>query len=260
MPRHGFDGAALMPPPLASVPDLDRELDALYDLPLEEFTKARNDLVARLRKAHQSEAAADVRALKKPTVIAWAANRLARDEPKLTAALLEAGERLRETQQRALAGNAKPDEVTEATAAEREAIRGLLTAARRRLGERATSVLLDKLSQTLRAAAVDPAARQLLERGRLTEELQAVGFGPLEAVRPTPPQGDEVARAARERVSALRTEARRLSATADEAERELDDAERAVVARREEAQQKRADASRVAAELAEAEEALRDRR
>jgi hypothetical protein len=249
-----------MAPPLASVPDLDHELDALYDLPLEEFTKARNNLVARLRKAHQSEAAAEVRGLKKPTVVAWAANRLARDEPKLTASLLEAGERLRETQQRALAGNAKQDEVADATAAERETIRGLLTAARRHFGDRATSPLLDKLSQTLRAAAVDPAARLLLEQGRLTEELKAVGFGPLEAVKPATRHGDEVGRAARERVSALRAEARRLSADAQEAEHDVEQAEQALEGLREEAQQKRADAERVAAELAEAEEALRERR
>jgi hypothetical protein len=250
-----------MAPPLASVPDLDRELDALYDLPLEEFTKARNDLAGRLRKAHQSEPAAEVRALKKPTVVAWAANRLARDEPKLTAALLEAGELLRETQQRALAGNAKPEEVSDASAAEREAIRGLLTAARKRFGERATSPLLDKLSQTLRAAAVDPAARLLLERGRLTEELKAIGFGPLEAVKPAARRGgDEVGRAARERVSALRADARRLLAEAQEADRDVHEAQQALEGLREEADQKRAEAERVAAELAEAEESLRDRR
>ncbi|MFL5963174.1 MAG: hypothetical protein ACJ757_09825 [Gaiellaceae bacterium] len=249
-----------MAPPLASVPDVDRELDALYDLPLEEFTKARNDLVGRLRKAHQSEAAAEVRGLKKPTVVAWAANRLARDEPKLTAALLEAGERLRDTQQRALAGNAKQDEVADAAAAEREAIRALLTAARKRFGDRATSALLDKLSQTLRAAAVDAAARPLLERGRLTEELKAVGFGPLEAVKPSARRGDEVARAARERVSTLRAEAKRLSADAQEAEHDVEEAEQMLAGLRREAQQKRAEAERVAAELAEAEEALRDRR
>jgi len=249
-----------MAPPLASVPDLDRELDALYDLPLEDFTKARNDLVGRLRKAHQSEAAAEVRGLKKPTVVAWAANRLAREEPKLTAALLEAGERLLETQQRALGGNAKQEEVADAATAERETIRALLTAARRRFGDRATSALLDKLSQTLRAAAVDTAARPLLEHGRLTEELKAVGFGPLEAVRPTARRGDEVGRAAGERVSALRAEARRLSADAQEAEREAEDAEQALEALREEVQQKRADAARVATELGEAEDALRDRR
>ena len=249
-----------MAPPLASVPDLDRELDALYDLPLEAFTKARNDLVGRLRKAHQSEAAAEVRALKKPTVIAWAANRLARVEPKLTAALLDAGERLRDTQQRALAGNAKQDEVADAASAERETIRALLTAARRHFGDRATSALLDKLSQTLRAAAVDPAARPLLDRGRLTEELLAVGFGPLEAVKPTARRGDEVGRAARERVSGLRAAARRLTADAQEAEREVEEAEQALQALREDVGQKRADAARVANELAEAEDALRDRR
>jgi hypothetical protein len=249
-----------MVPPLASVPNLDRELDALYDLPLEDFTKARNDLAGRLRKAHQSEDAAEVRALKKPTVVAWAANRLARDEPKLTAALLEAGERLRDTQQRALSGNAKQDEVADAASAEREAIRALLTAARRHFGDRATSALLDKLSQTLRAAAVEPTARQLLERGRLTEELKAVGFGPLEAVKPSARRGDEVGRAARERVSSLRAEARRLTADAQEAERDIAEAEQALFALREEATQKRADAERVANELAEAEDALRDRR
>jgi hypothetical protein len=247
-------------PPLASVPDLDRELDALYDLPLEEFTKARNDLAGRLRKAHQSEASDQVRSLKKPAVVAWAANRLARDEPQLTAALLEAGDLLRETQQRALAGNAKPEEVSDASAAEREAIRGLLTAARKRFGDRATSALLDKLSQTLRAAAVDPTARPLLEHGRLTEELKAVGFGPLEAVKPAARRGDEVGRVARERVSALRAEARRLAAEAQAADREAAEAEQALASLREEADDKRAEAERAAAELAEAEEALRDRR
>jgi hypothetical protein len=201
-----------------------------------------------------------VRARKKPSVVAWAANRLARDEPTLTTALLGAGELLRETQQRALAGNARQDEVTDAAAAEREAIRGLLAAARRRLGDRATPALLDKLSQTLRAAAVDTVARPLLERGRLTEELKAVGFGPLEAVKPAPRRGDEVARAARERVATLRAEARRLSADAHEAEREVEAAEQTLEALREDAEQKRADAGRVAGELAEAEDALRDRR
>lgn len=249
-----------MTPPLAAVPDLDAELDALYDLPLESFTKARNDLAARLRKAHQSEAAAEVRALKKPSAVAWAANRLARDDSKQVAALLEAGERLREVQQRALAGNASADDVGDAATAERDAIRTLLTSARKQLGAKATPALLDRLSQTLRAAAVDDEGRALLERGRLTEELKAVGFGPLEAVKPPKRRGDEVARAARERVTALRAEARRLTAAARDAERAADDAASAAEILREEAAQKRAEADEAAAELAEAEEALRVRR
>ena len=51
----------MVTPPLAAVPDLERELDGLYALPLDEFTKARNDLASRLKRAHQGEAAAAIR-------------------------------------------------------------------------------------------------------------------------------------------------------------------------------------------------------
>ena len=122
--------------PLAAVPDLEQELDGLYALPLEEFTKARNDLAARLKQAHQNEAADLVRALKKPSVVAAAANRLAREEPHQVVGLLAAGERLREAQQRALAGDGKAEEVNEAVAAERDALRALL-ASRPRAARRA---------------------------------------------------------------------------------------------------------------------------
>jgi hypothetical protein len=246
--------------PLAAVPDLDAELDALYSLPLEEFTKARNDLASRLKKAHQDDVAAEVRALKKPSAVAWAANSLARGERELVGELLASGERLRETQQRALAGKAGADEVLEASASERDAVRALLAAARTQLGARATPALLDRLGQTLRAAAVDEVARSLLERGRLTDELKAVGFGPLEAVKPTRRRSDEVGRAARERVTALRAEARRLAEEAQDADLAADQAMRASTLLQEEAAQKRAAAERAAAELDEAEEGLRKRR
>jgi hypothetical protein len=247
--------------PLAAVPNLEQELDGLYALPLEEFTKARNDLAARLKKAHQTEAADLVRALKKPSVVAAAANRLAREEPHQVVALLNAGEQLRDAQQRALSGDAKAEEVGEAAAAERDALRALLASARRLLGERSSPALLDRLGQTLRAAAVDDGGRALLERGRLTEELSAVGFGPLEAVKPARRRSsDEVARAARERVSSLRAEARALSSDARAAAEAAEQAHRAAELLAEEAEEKRSEAERAAAELAEAEEALRSRR
>ena len=239
-------------PPLAAVPDLEHELDALYALPLEAFTKARNDLAARLRKAHQEDAAAAVRSLRKPSVVAGAANTLVRAEPKLVAALLAAGAQLREVQQRALAGDAEQRDVNEAAQAERDVIHRLVAAGRELLSNPAA---LDRLAQTLRAAAVDPSARPLLERGRLTEELSAVGFGPLEAVAPKPARrsDDEVRRAARERVNQLRAETRRLDSEAREAES-------AAAALADEAGAKRAEADRAASELAEAEAALRGRK
>jgi hypothetical protein len=246
--------------PLAAVPDLEQELDGLYALPLEEFTQARNSLVSRLKKAHQSDAAATIRALKKPTVVAWSANRLAREDPRQVKALLDAGERLRDAQQQALAGKARPEDVNEAAAAERDAVRALLASARAMLGDRATPAILDRLGQTLRAAAVDEDGRKLLERGRLTEELRAVGFGPLEAVKPARRRGDEVARAARERVATLRAQARALTAEAQAAEEAAAQAAQAAALLADEARQKQADAERAATELAEAEEDLRSRR
>ena len=241
-------------PPLAAVPDLEQELDKLYALSLDEFTKARNDLAARLRKAHQSEASAEVRALKKPNVVAWAANQVARARPDLVSELLDAGERLRDVQQRALGGQASQSEVSDAATREREAVRALVTAARAQLGSRATAPMLDRLSQTFRAAAVDPALAPVLATGRLTEELQAVGFGPLEAVEPKrrEPSIDEK-RAQRDRVKELRAEARRLAQEAKDALRAAHDAERRADELRRVADQKQVEADRAATELADAE-------
>lgn len=248
-------------PPLAAVPDVDRELDALFAKPLEDFTKARNDLATRLRKAHQAEAAAEVRGLKKPTLVAWTANKLARAQPKLVAELVDAGRHLHDVQQRALSGRASSDDVAQAATREREAIRSLLAAARDDLGTRASGNTLERLSQTFRTAAVDPAASSLLLAGRLTEELRAVGFGSLEAVEPRRRADPAAARSAlRARLTELRAEARRLAAEARESDKAAREAERAAAKLREEAGRKAADAEQAAAELAAAEEQLGKKR
>jgi len=248
-------------PPLAAVPDLEHELDELYGRPLEEFTKARNDLAARLKRAHQSDAADAIKALKKPTLAAWAANQLARREPALVRELLDAAAALRDTQQRSLAGRAPVSDVIAAAGKEREAVRALVSAARK-LPPRATAATLDRLSQTLQAAAIDDIGRDLLERGRLTEELHAVGFGPLEAVKTVPAarRRDEVAKAAKQRITALRAAARTLDAEARAAEQAAREAERSARILRDEAAQRRTEADRAAEQLSEAEESLRSRR
>jgi hypothetical protein len=55
---------------------LERELDALYQLPLDQFTSARDELAKRLRTDGQAEQAEQVKALRKPTVAVWLVNRL----------------------------------------------------------------------------------------------------------------------------------------------------------------------------------------
>jgi len=243
-------------PPLASVPDLEQELDELYGRPLEEWTKARNDLATRLRKAHQSAQAETVRGLRKPSVAAWAVNQLARREQGRVAALLDAGARLRAAQEEALRGRGGAADVTAAARGEREAVRDLVAAARTILeeaGNAASQPTLDRISQTLRAAAVDETGREQLARGRLEEELKGVGFGSLTAVKPAArPRKDELKRA-RERVNELRAAARSAGRDAREAEAEADRAAREAESARERARDLRAEAERAATALSDAE-------
>src|SRR5205085_6874781 len=82
------------------------DVGELYGLPLEEFTAARNALAKDLAKAGDKAMAAEVKRLAKPSKTAWALNQLARRQAEDVERLLEAGERLRAAQQRALAGDA----------------------------------------------------------------------------------------------------------------------------------------------------------
>ncbi len=77
----------------------------------------------------------------------------------------------------------KPDGLRRAQESERRALSALVDAGRGIVDGEAT---LRKLEATLRAAAVDPEARDLLERGRLTKEMAPSGFGL--AGMPAPPK------------------------------------------------------------------------
>jgi hypothetical protein len=53
-----------------------RDIDALFQAPLVEFTASRNELAARLKKAGRREEADRVKGLAKPSVSAWVVNQL----------------------------------------------------------------------------------------------------------------------------------------------------------------------------------------
>jgi len=162
-----------VPKPLAVVPALEAELDELYAAPPENFIRARNDLAQRLKQAGQVDIAARVKQLRKPTVPLWAVNQLARRHHDEVRALLDAGDRLRAAQQAALRGEA--EELRTATADERKVLRSLTQRGQELLRETGHSTDPKRIVGTLRAAAVDPAGRELLEQGRLSEDLEARG-------------------------------------------------------------------------------------
>jgi hypothetical protein len=167
-----------------------RAVDRLYGLPLGEFTAARNALVRELQKAGAKDHAEEVRNLRKPAASAWAVNQLARRHPQQIRELIEAGTVLRKAQRDALAG--KKADVREAARAQHALVDDLVDTAREILAEagvRATTAAAQRISSTLRAASSDPAAAKHLRAGRLRDDVEAVGFGPLLHVAPNRAEG-----------------------------------------------------------------------
>jgi hypothetical protein len=223
---------------------LVRETQKLYGLPLSEFTAARNAR-AKALKQDDPELAAAVAALPKPSVAAGALNELVNEDPSEVRALIQSGKRLRQAQEAAVAGK-KGADLNEAIKEHRGALDRVQRDLRRR---KLNAPTVDKATQTLRVASLDPELWQLLERGLLHEDLTASGFGldpgivparPKQkpepaAKKPAPPKPDKAAerrrREARERLrqaKAALAEAEKRARTAQgELERARADLERA---------------------------------
>ena len=93
-----------------------REVERLYGLDLDEFITAR-DATSAAREEGKRDAAAAVKALRKPSNAAWIVNRLSALHPGVVSRLLEAGHALREVQ---LQGGG--EKLRDAIAAERGAL------------------------------------------------------------------------------------------------------------------------------------------
>ena len=245
------------------MPSTEDEIDRLFGLPLDEFTKARNDIARQLERDGDAEGAAAVQALPKPTVPAWTVNQLARHDAAAVRELLDAGEALLKAQERLLSGEEATDSLRKATLEERDAIRALSDRAGTILqtaGRPAPQAMLERVAATLRAAAVDDEGRRLLEAGRLTAELDPAGFGGLAGVPATAssrkpgPRKPSAADKRREREEEqrrrqeLRQRARGLERAARAAEREAEKAETAAEQARRRAEQARVEADSAAKE------------
>jgi hypothetical protein len=155
----------------------DERIDGLYALPRERFTAERNALAAELRAAGHGAAAAEVKALKKPSAAGWAVNQLVRAEPDLVEALLGAGGELRQAHRQAASGRGA-SELRAAAEAERQAIERLLARAPAVLGTAPSPALREAIRNTLHAASSDDVAREMVSAGRVLDEMRAVGLGP----------------------------------------------------------------------------------
>lgn len=226
------------------------EVDRLYELPLGEFTSARNALAKELRDP-------ELRKLKKPSVAAWAVNQLARRRPVDVRRLIRAGEAL-ERAQRDAVGGGDQKRFQQARQDEREAVRKLRSEAADLLradGHPASDATLERVAKTLHAAAATEDGRAAISEGRLTEELEPQGFEafegmtlvPREAGRRTTPKRDNP------KLRKSREEAAEAKQAADDAEARAVEAERAAATARREADRAAARAERLEARARELE-------
>jgi len=140
---------------------LEEIADQLYALPPDEFTGARNQAERELRKAGEREKADKVRAMRKPTAAAGAANRLVREHRPEVVAFLAAAASLRDAQ---FAGKG---DIASAASAQRDAL------------EKLVGVGGEPVRGTLQAAAVDDNTARDLLAARLVREPEPAGFGTL---------------------------------------------------------------------------------
>jgi hypothetical protein len=202
---------------------LEQVAEELYGLPPGEFTEARDALVKRLRADKERELANEVKALRKPTLAAWALNQLVRNRRKDVERLIAAGNKLRAAQEK-LVSSGDRSGFQRAAAKERELVAQLASdaaALAAEAGAGSSQGLEEKLGATLHAAALDDETAAELAAGRVLRERKAVaGFGGIEMApapaRPAPKRArpakadkDEAARRKREQAEqAEQTKAR----------------------------------------------------
>jgi hypothetical protein len=130
-----------------------------------------------------------VAALRKPSVAAWAVNQLVRTQKQAIGELFEAGDALRGAHDAVLAGRGDGSSLRAAVERERASVESLIGAARGLLtsdGHELSPAIIDRVADTLHAAALDDEARGQVRDGRLEHELRHVGLGMVAATGGAP--------------------------------------------------------------------------
>lgn len=153
-------------------------IDALYRGPAADFVAGRNALVKALKGRGAKEDASRVKTLTRPSLSAFAVNRLWWDHRADFDVLLEAGERVRA----AIAAGAGPAEQATAGRARREALGRLIGHAHALLeadGHAAAAGTIRRITTSLEAAAAHGRDQPVPGPGRLSDDLEPPGFDTL---------------------------------------------------------------------------------
>lgn len=157
----------------------DSQIDTLFALPLAEFTAARNALASRLRKQGRGGESERVKAIPKPSATAWAVNQLFWRHRKELERLLTIGDKVREAQTK------RPADVRRLLEERRTAVSGLINRAAEILADAGHAASPDarrKMSITLESLAAWGHSDDASQAGRLTADLEPLGFDGLAAL------------------------------------------------------------------------------
>jgi hypothetical protein len=222
------------------------DVDGLFQIPLDEFTAARNALAAQLKKAGRGDDADRVKGLPKPSIPAWAVNQLYWKHRKAFDHLLAAGEKFRKAQAAQLAG--KKTDLREPLDARRDALNELSKVASgvlKHAGHSPSPETLRRVMTTLEALATYGTQPGAPPAGRLTDDVDPPGFEAVAALIPSAGRGGRGAEPPRVLTFQQREPKPRKTKLTDE---EL---------RKQEAEERRAQVAAAKAAVQEAERTLR---
>lgn len=228
--------------------DIDQKhVDQLYSAPRESFVAARNALAKQLKESGETETAAAVARLRKPTLAAWALNQVARTEGDQVRKLLAAQQEMQEA--------SSADALRKAGERRQELIARLTQQAADLLDEggHGGQAGRDKIQLTLLALGTNPQAAEAFRLGHLTDDVEPtsswdVALAQTGAERPARRQS---ARATKE-LKSLIEKAEQLEKQAEQAARRLEEAKQTAKTTAASARKARQAADRQAAAIEDA--------
>ncbi|GAA0643917.1 hypothetical protein GCM10009535_21590 [Streptomyces thermocarboxydovorans] len=246
--------------------DVEAVLDELYALPPSGFVPRREERAAEARSAGRADDARRIRAARRPTLAAWAANLLRRSRPEEAEQFLELGRALREA-----FTTLDPAGLKELSAQRRRIVAELSRQAAqlaRDAGHPLSDSVQRDVEETLRAVLADPEAADRWAEGRLESaltppaEFAVAGGGtgaaaskrserrppaPSKTTTPPAPKKDELAERRRQR----QEQARAAAEAAEERVRERRGEREAAETAAEQARERCGEAERRVADLEE---------
>ena len=161
-----------------TMPPLHMIADELYSLDPSEFVARRDAWAKQARTLKQRDTAAQIKALRRPTVAASYLNRAVRAPLPALLEFLDLGEPMREAQA-ALSITELGQFGGQRRVLEDQVIAGLV-ALLRASDVQPSAASLDEVRHTLTAALADPDAEQAVRSGCLARTLSYAGFGPVD--------------------------------------------------------------------------------